>query len=279
MASNIFMDAAHSESSEISSVEGNTNQREDKTNVPEHPRLSALKKRARCTAELRHRAVEDRKLRKAQHRPGKILKSRRQESNIRSAEICRAAKGVYIEMLEENIQLEEEEYLQMWTLALDQITANTQLLLKVMHLEEMCRRKDAQESWMQSYHEGNNWTQLYHVGNTVPDEVVDEFFPVSGRSQFEWDHRTDGRLNTRDGDMEMCHWDEGEWMDFEEVNAPMTVAPTAAPAPAVKLDTPVTPKTEKRRGRHYNVDKILLSPTTIVQDEQEGEGEFCGLRL
>lgn len=136
----------------------------------DHPRLNELRKVARVEAEIDH--AEKSKL-KINHKRCSIskVKTKRQASNKRSAEICRDAKTIYIKYLEHDLFQEEEDY----RLVMQSIFKQTEQTMKIR--EQIKRIEDANEKKSQQ----SSW--LNNLQPDQPDEIINDLFPGDDEMQ------------------------------------------------------------------------------------------------
>lgn len=116
-----------------------------------HPRLRRFQQLAKQEAETEHDiAAAEKRRQQAAHPalfPTKAI-TKRQQSNKRSAEICRAAKFIYIRYLENAIVEEEQSQINITRELFNLTTANYMLQEKVQQLEKRLATAKMEDSWL-----------------------------------------------------------------------------------------------------------------------------------
>lgn len=139
--------SSDAEQSDISNTPRAPRKRARRTEEPEldHPRLNELRRQSRIDAENSHAYVSETRRKKAII---SRVKTARQASNKKSAEICRMSKQLYIEKLEDEIIVEEEEYRGVMNRLLIQAEQNLRMEHRIREFEE-CREMEARgKSWL-----------------------------------------------------------------------------------------------------------------------------------
>lgn len=152
-----------------------------------HPRLKQFQYRAKKEAEAAHdAAAAEKKRQQAAHPamfPTKAI-TKRQLSNKRSAEICRAAKGIYIQYLEKSIVEEEQKHLLVIQKLFNQTEANCMLREKIKLLESRLAKVQG-SSWLPQSAAGSNDNDQTGSGSQffLDHAITNEFRPEVDQSQ------------------------------------------------------------------------------------------------
>lgn len=126
----------------------------------QHPRLKRLRNKAKMDAGIAHnKAVTEKEKQKKKSgreiKPQKVV-TKRQLSNKRSAEVCRAATGLYIGYLEKEISEEEREYS---LLIQKHFHVKEESLLMMDKIKQLEKKRDAMlgtRSWLDVHTEHNS---------------------------------------------------------------------------------------------------------------------------
>lgn len=164
----------------------------------DHPRLNRIRKDSRLAAELEHAQKNKGHQILRRHIISKV-KTRRQASNKKSAEICRYSKLIYINNLEHELGQEEDDYLQI----MQSIFEETENIMKTR--EQIRRIRDAREkesreqSWLSclqpTERDDDTMNDLF-PGSEEIQPVIDDF------SHFSYESSDDETITTLDEDME-----------------------------------------------------------------------------
>ena len=142
----------------------------------DHPTLNHLRKVARVEAEVVH---AKKSMLKNKHRRCTVskVKTKRQASNKRSAEICRDAKNIYIHHLEDAVYEAEEDYRKIMQSILKQTEQTMKIREQIKRIEEAQEKENQQSSWLQSMDDEDTDLVVNDLfpGDDHMQDVIDEF--------------------------------------------------------------------------------------------------------
>lgn len=221
---------------------------------PSTNRLVQIMAEARVLAEQRHSQKQARKALVKSFKPDcrrrKQPLSKRAESSLRSAEICREKQHLYSTLLERELAQEEETYLMLLGRILDQTAANMRLAQQVA---------DAQNRQKQSH-----FTKSHNVNPMCTStSTMSTMVPTESENKMETEIRTDSVYFSAHP-VSVVHTDQDEafealeelWTDSDDVTA------------VDEGEEPTTPVDDMLMlGEHPPLDKTAshnCTPTSIM---------------
>lgn len=152
-----------------------------------HPRLIQLRKAARKDAEKAHAELTEQRKHEKNPAPTKV-KTRRQASNKKSAEICREAKTIYTQKLERELVHEEDKYQNLLRGYLVQSEKTHVLKQKIRNIEARRDEEERKKSWLYSNMEEENQNQFFRLVPEGHGSLLDDFHTESVPSPWNDDH-------------------------------------------------------------------------------------------
>lgn len=171
---------------------------------PSNPKLARFRAQSKSIAEQQHDQAAAQKQLHTLKVAGKPA-TKRQISNKRSAEICRAAKGIYIGLLENDMLAEEQTQIDLMQQLLIQTDENSILRQRIKTLEKRLALVTSSQSWLTA--------KGFSAAGSNVNEDADFFLGAPGNEEMGRQREVEWIL---DADLETSHEQLEDVMDFQQ---------------------------------------------------------------